>query len=110
MSEDLTALEGYFDAIKFYNLSLAGYSFSQTARERAERDCEKFLRMARPLLDKDDALYGVGVDFYMTRCGIGGFWDGAYRSAEALTALAKTFGKIDAYVGIDDSVVIGDSK
>jgi hypothetical protein len=85
----------------------AHYTASDIAPETLERmvkDCERFQREAviAPYFKE------AGHDFWLTRNGHGsGFWDGDWPdSGEELTAISKTFGEYDLYVG-DDGAIYG---
>lgn len=59
---------------------------------------------------RDNDPYGtIAHDFWLTRNGHGsGFWDGDYgHIGDQLTAIAKTFGNVDLYVG-DDGLIYQD--
>jgi hypothetical protein len=73
-------------------------------------DCAAFLARRGDLLRDEDLVY-AGHDFWLTRNGHGaGFWDRpevyGEEEAQALTAIAESFGPVDLYVG-DDGRIYG---
>lgn len=99
------------------SLDHAGYTVDDVAPaslSKAMADCAEFLRkvseadrnaytsaMARPTWS---GLAHMGHDFWLTRNGHGaGFWDRELGAlGDRLTALAKTFGQTDIYLGDDE--------
>lgn len=74
--------------------------------ELAKKETEQFVERAGDLLDGYD-LETAMHDFWLTRNGHGaGFWDGDYQKehGEKLTALSKTFGELNLYVGDDNKL------
>lgn len=72
----------------------------------AQADCDRFRVEAGDLLDEhSDPTMGAH-DFWLTRNGHGaGFWDGDWPvGGDALTALSKTFGEVDLYIGDDGKI------
>ncbi len=82
-------------------------------RKTMKRDCAAFLNKnfdaifcdGAPVSNDGSGTIGMaGHDFWLTRSGHGaGFWDGDWPEPQAtqLTASAKTFGRVDLYVGDD---------
>jgi hypothetical protein len=73
-------------------------------------DCAAFLARRGDLLRDEDLVY-AGHDFWLTRNGHGaGFWSRpevyGEEEAQALTAIAESFGPVDLYVG-DDGRIYG---
>jgi hypothetical protein len=73
-------------------------------------DCTAFLARRGDLLRDEDLVY-AGHDFWLTRNGHGaGFWSRpevyGEEEAQALTAIAESFGPVDLYVG-DDGRIYG---
>ena len=105
------------------------YSADDLAPEtlaRIERDCAAFYETAEPIYRgrydmgpewSDDER--AGHDFWLTRNGHGaGFWDRSYTEGEPgetpgddlgdrLSAITKTFGQVDPYIGDDDKIHLG---
>ncbi len=72
----------------------------------AQADCDRFRETAGDLLDEHtDATQGAH-DFWLTRNGHGaGFWDGDWpEGGDRLTAICKTFGEFNLYIGDDSKV------
>lgn len=79
--------------------------------QKAEEDCQAFLRMSYTLDHSDWSEEQMGHDFLLTRTGAGtGFWDrdqlGSEFIRERLTEIAHSFGDFDVYVG-DDGKLYG---
>lgn len=77
--------------------------------EKVRKDCLAMITMAKncDLLESyPDTEEQFGHDFWLTREGHGaGFWDRGYGNlGERLTALCKTFGSADWYVGDDGQI------
>jgi hypothetical protein len=72
----------------------------------AQADCDRFRTAAGDLLDEHPDEGDAAHDFWLTRNGHGaGFWDGDWPVAgDVLTALSKTFGEVNLYVGDDGGV------
>lgn len=83
---------------------------SPEAIEIIKKDCKAFLEKYEEIeSDHDFDLTNVAHDFWLTRAGHGaGFWDGDYPEPEAskLTALAKSFGNQDPYLGDDGKIYL----
>lgn len=89
-----------------YPLDSTDYELSQAARNTAEGDCESFLETARDDIAKLPDWYTaeqLGHDFLLTRNGHGaGFWDrGLGELGHTLTAQAKSYGSIHAFINDD---------
>src|SRR5579863_3886375 len=73
---------------------------------KATGDCNVFMQKAGAMIDEHDDPTMWAHDFWLTRNGHGaGFWDGDWPiNGDALTALAKSFGGVDLYVGDDRKI------
>ena len=97
--------------------SLEGFELSTEAKRKAKEECEQFLFVSQILFlglpewygKGDGGIYAyAGHDFWLTRNGHGaGFWDrGLGDLGERLTALCKTYGEKDPYVGDDNKIYL----
>lgn len=90
----------------------ANYSiedFAPEAVSQARLDLNRFLNMAKDLVDGEDETT-VAHDFWLTRNGHGaGFWDGDYEheKGQALTKISKQFKEITPYVGDNGKIYFG---
>jgi hypothetical protein len=99
------------------------YSKSDIAPESLEamrKDCARFLRDNKVILETLDELYPnwftkysteemIGHDFWLTRNGHGaGFWDGHWPDSigDRLTRSCKSFGDCNLYVGDDGRIYV----
>lgn len=89
-------------------VNLQDYELADETVAKFRKDCEAFLDFE----DAQSLEFGgwnaaqAGHDFWLTRNSHGaGFWDrGRGEHGDILTALAKTFGTCDLYVGDDGKV------
>lgn len=97
------------------NLKDAGLpEISESLMKKIEEDCASFQEKAGHLITRENCFYTgcseiayAGHDFWLTRNGHGcGFWDGDWDESveKELTAIAKSFGQLDVYLGDDGKV------
>jgi hypothetical protein len=95
------------------NVKYADTELAEETKARFLADCERFQTDYIRVLNEHDYASGdfseqqIAHDFWLTRNGHGaGFWDGDYPEAlgDALTALAKTYGECDLYIGDDGKI------
>jgi hypothetical protein len=93
---------------------------SPEALEAMRKDCARFLRDNKVILETFDELYPnwftkysteemIGHDFWLTRNGHGaGFWDGGWPgiTGDILTRSCKAFGECNLYVGDDSKIYV----
>lgn len=91
----------------------AGAQLSPEAHERIADDCARFQALAADLIphgcrrnNEYSDYQQAGHDFWLTRNGHGcGFWDGDWPEVgDKLTAIAKQFPEVTAYLG-DDGLI-----
>jgi hypothetical protein len=72
----------------------------------AQADCDRFREVAGKMLNEHPDPEMGAHDFWLTRNGHGaGFWDGDWpEGGESLTAICKTFGEINLYIGDDGKI------
>lgn len=104
-----TFTQAYIDAIYYTeggpeNPELSKAELSEHALDQIKSDCAKFQELADGLIHGESEM--AGHDFWLTRNGHGaGFWDGDWpNTGDKLTAIAKQFGEVWAYIG-DDGLI-----
>lgn len=73
--------------------------------QQLREEFDDFVLMAERYLTDDWTDEQIGHDFWLTRNGHGsGFWDRGLPYGDELSAIAKTYGSCDLYVGDDGKV------
>jgi len=95
------------------NIDVNYYNINVETLHKMIEDCKDFQESNEQLLDEAEQKHhflrsSAGHDFWLTRNGHGaGFWDrGLGKTGDELSAMSKSYGSFDLYVG-DDGVIYG---